>query len=121
MFLKILFAFLVGGALCIIAQILIDKTSLTPAKILVSFVVSGVVLGAVGFFEPILDFCGTGISVPLIGFGANVAKGVREAVDTGGLIGAIGGAFKSAGVGLGASLFLGFLCSLFAKGGAKRL
>ena len=86
-----------------------------------SFVVFGVVLGAFGLFEPILEFCGTGISVPLIGFGANVAKGVREAVDTGGLLGAVGGAFKSAGVGLGASLLLGFLFSLFAKGGAKRL
>lgn len=121
MFLKILFAFLVGGALCGITQILIDKTAFTPAKILVSFVVLGVILGAFNLYEPILNFAGCGISVPLIGFGANVAKGVRDAVNSEGILGAVGGAFKTAGVGLGASLFIGFLFSLFSKGSSKRL
>lgn len=121
MLLKIMFAFLVGGFLCLLVQILIDKTSLTPAKILVSFVVFGVLLGAFNLYEPLLKFCGCGISVPLIGFGASVAGGVREAVDSTGLIGAVGGAFKSAGIGLGASLFFGFLFSLFFKGKSKRL
>ena len=121
MILKFLLAFLVGGILCAIVQVLIDKTSLTPAKILVSFVVLGVGLGSFNLYEPLLKFCGCGISVPLIGFGASVAGGVREAVDSTGLIGAVGGAFKSAGIGLGASLFFGFLFSLFFKGKSKRL
>ncbi len=121
MIIKILLAFLVGGILCSFAQILIDKTSLTPAKILVSFVVAGVLLGAFNLYRPLLDFCGCGISVPLVGFGGNVAEGVREAVISDGVLGAIGGAFKSAGIGLGASLFLGFLFSLFFKGKSKRM
>ncbi len=121
MFLKILLAFLFGGLLCAITQIVIDKTALTPAKILVSVVVAGVVIGALGWFSPLTDIFGCGITVPLIGFGGNVAKGVKEAVDSDGLLGAIGGAFKSAGVGLGASLFLGFLVSIFTKGTSKRL
>ena len=78
MLVKSLIAFLVGGFLCIIAQILIDKTSLTPAKILVSFVVFGVFLGAVGLYEPLFEFSGCGVSVPLLGFGGNVARGVKE-------------------------------------------
>jgi stage V sporulation protein AE len=121
MIIKIILAFAIGGALCALTQILIDKTSLTPAKILVSFVVLGVVLGALGLYDTLLEFCGCGISVPLIGFGGNIARGVKEAVDSSGLLGAIGGAFKSAGIGLGASLFLGFLFSLFFKGKSKRL
>lgn len=121
MIIKILIAFLVGGFLCAVTQIFIDKTALTPAKILVGFVVLGVILGAVGLYEPLLEFCGCGISVPLIGFGGNVAKGVKEAVDSTGILGAIGGAFKSAGIGLGSSLLLGFFFSLFCKGKSKRL
>ena len=116
-----IFAFLIGGALCVVAQVLIDKTSLSPAKILVGFVVFGVFLGAINVFEPLRNFCGCGVSVPLIGFGGNIAKGVKEAVDNMGLLGALGGAFKSAGVGLGISLCLGFFFSLFAKGHSKRL
>ena len=74
-------AFFVGGVLCLIGQILIDKTKLTPARILVSYVVVGVILGGIGLYQPLLDFAGSGASVPLTGFGANLAKGVKEAID----------------------------------------
>jgi stage V sporulation protein AE len=121
MLIKSLIAFLVGGILCIIAQILIDKTSLTPAKILVSFVVTGVFLGAVGLYEPLFKLAGCGASVPLLGFGGNVAKGVREAVDKEGAMGILSGAFKASATGCGAALFFGFLASVFFKGGPKRL
>jgi stage V sporulation protein AE len=121
MALKILIAFLVGGFLSSIAQIFIDKTSFTPAKILVGFVVFGVFLGAVGLYEPLINLFGCGVSVPLLGFGGNVAKGVRDAVIENGFLGAIGGALKSAGIGLGFSLLLGVFFSLFFKGKSKRL
>ena len=121
MIIKSLLAFLVGGLLCVIAQILIDKTSFTPAKILVSFVVFGVFLGGIGLFEPIFEFSGCGISVPLVGFGGNVAKGVRDAVDTKGFFGVLGGAFSAAAVGCTVSLILGFLASIFFRGKSKRL
>ena len=121
MILKTVIACIVGGILCSIVQILIDKTNLTPAKILVGVVVFGVFLGALNLYKPLLEFCGCGISVPLIGFGGNVASGVRDAVDSSGLLGALGGAFKSAGAGLGSSLFFGFLFSVAFKGKSKRL
>ena len=91
-------AFLVGGALCLIGQLLIDKTKLTPARILTSYVVAGVVLGALGLYQPLVDFAGAGASVPLTGFGNLLAKGVREAVEEKGLVGAFtGGIGASAG------------------------
>ena len=121
MIIKSLLAFLIGGLLCVIAQILIDKTSFTPAKILVSFVVFGVFLGGIGLFEPIFEFSGCGISVPLVGFGGNVAKGVRDAVDIKGFFGVLGGAFSAAAVGCTVSLILGFLASIFFRGKSKRL
>ena len=121
MILKAVFAFLMGGFICVIAQILIDKTNLTPARILVSYVVFGVFLGAVGLFEPLFDIFGCGISVPLIGFGGNIAKGVREAVDKDGFFGVLSGSLTAASPGLTASLLFGLLSSLFSKGNAKNL
>lgn len=121
MIIKSLLAFLVGGILCIIAQVLIDKTSFTPAKILVSFVVFGVFLGGVGLFEPLFEIAGCGASVPLLGFGGNVAKGVKKAVDSNGFFGILGGAFSAAAIGCTAALILGFVMSIFFKGKSKRL
>ena len=107
-------AFLVGGALCICAQLLIDLTSLTPARILVVFVVTGVVLGALGIFEPLFEFAGAGVGVPLLGFGGVIAKGVREAVDEQGLLGVMTGPLSAAAGGTTAALVFGYLvCLLF--------
>ena len=95
---QLLRCFLVGGLICIIGQILIDKTKLTPARILVTFVTAGVILGAVGIYKHLIDFAGCGATVPLLGFGANLAKGTIEAVKSEGLLGAfIGGVKASAG------------------------
>ena len=121
MLIKSLIAFLVGGLLCVIAQILIDKTSLTPAKILVSFVVFGVFLGATGLYEPLLELAGCGVSVPLLGYGGNVATGVRNAIDSEGAIGILSGTFKASAIGCSSALFFGFIFSLFFRGGSKRL
>ena len=121
MLLKSLFAFLVGGAVCAIAQILIDKTKLTPAKILVSLVVFGVILGGVGLYRPIFDFCGCGISLPLIGFGANVAKGVRDAIDQMGFFGILKGSFTAMSAGATVALICGFVTSLIFRGKSKKL
>ena len=105
-------AFLVGGILCLIGQLLIDKTKLTPARILVSYVVIGVFLGAVGVYKPLAEFAGAGATVPLTGFGYNLAKGVKEAVDENGFIGLFMGGFKAAAVGSSAALIFGYLASL---------
>lgn len=121
MLLKSVLAFFIGGAFCVIAQILIDKTSLTPAKILVLYVVVGVILGGTGVYEPLFDMAGCGASIPLTGFGANVAKGVREAVDREGIYGVLSGAFSAAATGCTVSLLSGFTASLFFKGTSKRL
>ena len=118
--LSLLRAFLCGGAICLIGQILIDKTSLTPAKILTSYVVAGVVLGAVGIYQPIADWGGAGASVPLTGFGFNLAKGVKEAVAQQGLLGAFTGGAKAAAGGITAAIFFGALAALAAKPGEKR-
>ena len=112
-------AFLVGGGLCVIAQILIDKTKLTPARILVLYVVSGVVLGAIGLYKPLVDFGGSGASVPLTGFGYLISKGVREAVDEKGLLGALTGPLSAAAGGTAAALVAGFLVALISKGKPK--
>ncbi|MBQ7566217.1 MAG: stage V sporulation protein AE [Oscillospiraceae bacterium] len=108
-------AFLVGGALCLIGQILIDKTALSPAKILVSYVVAGVILGAVGLYGPLAEWAGAGATVPLTGFGYNLAKGVKEAVAQNGLLGALTGGMKSAAGGLTAAIVFGFLAAVFCK------
>ena len=117
---KLLFAFLIGGLICLIAQIFIDLTPLTPARILVSLVVLGVFLGAVGIYEPLFELSGCGVSIPLLGFGGNIAKGVREAIDKEGALGIIKGAFASSAVGCTASITLAFIFSLFANPKPKR-
>ena len=115
-----LFAFLVGGLVCLFAQLLIDLTKLTPARILVIYVVLGVFLGAVGLFEPLADFAGCGITVPLVGFGGNVARGVRESVSETGLIGALTGGLSAASGGTAAALCFGYLVALFCNARPKR-
>lgn len=105
-------AFLVGGLLCMIGQILIDKTKLTPARILVSYVVAGVILGAVGLYQPLVDFAGAGATVPLTGFGNTLAKGVKEAIMENGFIGIFTGGLKSAAGGITAAVLSGLLASI---------
>lgn len=108
-------AFLCGGILCVIGQILIDKTQLTPARILVSYVVAGVVLGAVGIYQPIADWGGAGASVPLTGFGFTLAKGVKKAVAEKGLLGALTGGLTATAGGVAAAVFLGLLVAFVFK------
>lgn len=108
-------AFLIGGLLCLIGQLLIDCTKLTPARILTSYVVAGVLLGALGLYEPLIDWAGAGASVPLTGFGCAIAKGVREAVGERGLLGALSGGFTAASAGLGAAVLAGLLISLLCR------
>ena len=112
-------AFLIGGGLCIVAQILIDKTKLTPARILVIYVVAGVILGAVGLYERIAEFGGAGATVPLTGFGYLISKGVRQAVEKKGLLGALTGPLTAAAGGTAAALIFGYLVALVCKGRAK--
>ncbi len=112
-------AFLVGGGFCVIAQILIDRTKLTPARILVLYVVAGVVLGAAGVYQPLLEFAGAGATTPLTGFGYLIAKGVREAVEEKGLLGAFTGGLSAAAGGIAGALVLGYLACLFTKGNPK--
>ena len=107
-----LWAFLVGGAFCVIAQILIDRTKLTPARILVLYVVVGVFLGAIGVYKPLAEFAGAGATVPLTGFGNTLAKGVREAVQEQGILGALTGGLKASAAGIAAAVFFGFLAAL---------
>jgi len=114
-----IWSFAVGGALCVVAQILIDKTALTPARILVSYVVAGVFLGAVGLYEPLREFAGCGATVPLTGFGNLIARGVREAVEEKGLLGALSGPLTAASAGIAAALCFGVLMSLFFRGKPK--
>ena len=108
-------AFFVGGAICVIAQLLIDYTRLTPAKILVSFVVLGVILGGVGIYEPLVEFAGAGASVPLLGFGNTLAKGVREAVREKGFLGILTGGLKATAGGITVAILSGLLVSLIFK------
>ena len=108
-------AFLVGGLFCLLGQIIIDKTKLTPARILVSYVVIGVLLGAVGIYEPIAEFAGAGATVPLTGFGYNLAKGVKEAVSQDGFIGIFTGGLKACAGGITAAITAGLLASLVFK------
>lgn len=108
-------AFLVGGAFCVIGQILIDKTKLTPARILVSYVVAGVLLGAIGIYAPLVDFAGAGATVPLTGFGNTLAKGVKEAIDKDGFIGIFTGGLGATAGGIAAAITAGLLMSLLFR------
>lgn len=108
-------AFVVGGLLCVIGQILIDKTKLTPARILVSYVVAGVFLGAVGLYQYLIDFAGAGATVPLTGFGSNLAKGVKEAVDEHGFLGIFTGGLTATAGGIAAAVVFGWLAGLIFK------
>ena len=108
-------AFLVGGLLCLIGQILIDKTKLTPARILVSYVVIGVLLGAVGVYQPLAEFAGAGASVPLTGFGNTLAQGVREAIDEKGFLGIFTGGLTATAGGIAGAIVAGLLASLLFR------
>ena len=108
-------AFIVGGILCVIGQILIDKTKLTPARILVSYVVAGVILGGIGLYEPIVEFAGAGATVPLTGFGHALAKGVREAIDKEGFLGILTGGLKATAGGITAAVISGLIMSLIFR------
>ena len=108
-------AFVVGGLFCVVGQILIDKTKLTPARILVAYVVSGVVLGALGVYKPLAEWAGAGATVPLTGFGYNLAKGVQEAVAERGLLGALTGGLTSTAGGVAAAIFLGVVVAMIFK------
>ena len=119
MFVDCLKAFMVGGFLCLIGQILIDYTKLTPARILVSYVVSGVFLTGVGVYEPIVNFAGAGATVPLTGFGYSLANGVKEAVNQYGLIGVLSGGLTATAAGIAAAIFFGFIMSLLFKSDQK--
>ena len=109
-------AFVVGGALCVIAQILIDKTKLTPARILVIYVVAGVVLGAVGLYKPLVDLAGAGATTPLTGFGYLIADGVKRAIAEKGLLGALTGGIGAAAGGIAAAICFGYLAAIIFKG-----
>ena len=117
---KILLSFIIGGVICVIAQLLIDLTRLTPARILVLYVSFGVFLGGVGLYEPLFNLFGAGISVPLVGFGGTVARGVKEAVDESGAIGILTGPFTASAAGCSAALVFGYLTALISKGKPKR-
>ena len=114
-FIDCLKAFFVGGIICALGQILIDKTKLTPARILVSYVVAGVILTAVGVYEPLVKFAGAGATVPLTGFGYTLAVGVKEAIAETGLVGALTGGVTATAAGITAAIVFGWLVSLLAK------
>jgi len=113
-------AFLVGGAICVIGQILIDKTKLTPARILVMFVTAGAILGGLGIYQYLVDFAGAGATVPLTGFGNLLAKGAIKKVETDGLIGALTGGTAAAAGGITAAIFFGYIASLISKPKMKK-
>lgn len=117
---SLLKCFIVGGIICIIGQILIDKTKLTPAKILVIFVTLGAILGGLGIYQHLVDFAGAGATVPLTGFGYNLAKGAIEGVKEFGLIGAFTGGTKAAAGGIAAAVFFGYIASLISKPKMKK-
>ena len=117
---EMLRCFIVGGLICIVGQILIDKTKLTSARILVIFVTTGVVLGALGIYKYVIDFAGCGATVPLLGFGANLAKGAITEAQTSGLLGAFIGGVKASAGGITAAIFFGYIASLIAKPRIKK-
>lgn len=117
---QLLRCFVVGGIICIVGQILIDKTKLTSARILVIFVTAGVILGALGIYQYVIDFAGCGATVPLLGFGANLAKGAITEVQNIGLLGAFTGGVKAAAGGIAAAILFGYIASLIAKPKIKK-
>ena len=117
--LDVLWTFVTGGIFCIIAQILIDKTKLTPARILVLYVVVGVILGGLGVYEPLVKWAGTGATTPLSGFGYLIAKGVKKAIDEKGLLGILQGGLTATAGGITAALVFGFLAAVLFKGKPK--
>ena len=117
---QLLKCFVVGGAICIIGQILIDKTKLTPARILVTFVTAGAILGGIGVYKYVINFAGAGATVPLLGFGANLAKGAIEGAKEHGLLGAFTGGVKASAGGIAAAVFFGYIASLIAKPKIKK-
>lgn len=119
-YLMLLKSFIIGGALCVIGQILIDKTKLTPARILVIYVTVGVILGGLGWYQHLVDFAGCGATVPLTGFGNNLAHGVMEEVKENGLLGAFTGGVKASAGGIAAAVFFGYIASLLAKPKIKK-
>ena len=112
--------FVVGGLICVVGQILIDKTKLTPARILVTFVTLGAVLGGIGVYKHLIDFAGCGATVPLTGFGATLAKGALEEVQNSGLLGAFVGGVKASAGGIAAAIFFGYIASLISKPKIKK-
>ena len=112
--------FIVGGIICIIGQLLIDKTKLSPARILVLFVTLGVILGGIGVYKYLIDFAGAGATVPLLGFGANLAKGAIQEAQSSGLLGAFIGGVKASAGGIAAAIFFGYIASLVAKPKIKK-
>ena len=112
-------AFVIGGAICVIGQLLIDFTKLTPARILVSFVTAGVILTALGLYGPLVDFAGAGATVPLTGFGYLMAEGTREAVQQHGLLGAFSGGVAASAAGIAAAVFFGYIAALLSKSSDK--
>lgn len=117
---SLLKCFIIGGLICVIGQILIDKTKLTPARILVIFVTTGAILGGLGIYQYLVDFAGAGATVPLTGFGYNLAKGAIEGVKQSGLIGAFTGGVKAAAGGIAAAVFFGYLAALISKPKMKK-
>lgn len=117
---SLLKCFVVGGIICIIGQLLIDKTKLTPARILVIYVTAGAILGGLGIYKYIIEFAGAGATVPLTGFGANLAKGAIQEVQSSGLLGAFTGGVKASAGGIAAAVFFGYLASLIAKPKIKK-
>lgn len=118
-FMEYLKVFLVGGTICLIGQLLIDFTKLTPARILVSYVVAGVILGAIGWYKPLIDFAGAGATVPLTGFGYLLSKGVYQAVSEDGLIGALTGGLQTTAGGITAAVIFGLIVALVFKRGDR--
>lgn len=118
-FLDLLKAFFVGGLICVVGQILIDTTKLTPGRILVGFVVAGVVLGAIGLYEPIVEWAGAGATVPLTGFGYNLVKGTKEAIDSDGLLGVLEGPLTSGSSGITAAVLCGLIASFLGRSHSK--
>lgn len=118
-FISLIKAFVIGGLICTVAQILIDRTKLTPARILVGYVIAGVILGAIGIYKPIVDFAGGGATVPLSGFGYLISDGVRKAIDRDGFIGILTGGLSATAGGITAAMFFGLIAAIIFKSKPK--